>query len=64
MNIHYEKYIEILPFGFLRELLGYTFETFAYYIVEFIHTKKPKQSNKFISILQITILFFIIHFYL
>lgn len=63
MNIHYEKYNELLPFGFLRALLGYTFGTFAYYIVEFIHAKKPKQSNKFISILQITILFLIIHLY-
>lgn len=63
MNIHYEKYNGLLPFGLLRALLGYSFGTFAYYIVEFINAKTPKQSNKFISILQIIVLFLIIYLY-
>lgn len=63
MNIHYDRYTELLPFGFLRALLGYTFGTIAYYIVEFIHAKMPEQSNILISILQITILSLIIYLY-
>jgi peptidoglycan/LPS O-acetylase OafA/YrhL len=63
MNIHYVRFNDFIPFGFIRALLGYSLGALAYFIAIHIQNNVSISQSVSQSIVQIIIIFLIIYLY-